>query len=242
MPDPIRAASAKRKRKKRLGWREWVSFPEWGIAGIRSKVDTGARTSALHAIDLEEVDVDGVPSVRFLVQCERYPKRPPSSITLPVTDNRQVRDSSGNEELRSVVVAEVEVRGYRKKIEVTLTRRDDMEFNMLLGRRGIAGRFFVDPQLSYLGGDPPARRRQRARTGGSKQTGTGTGQSPAGKSTRTSKSNGASKSTRASKNTRASKSTKVKKDSAKATPPKGQRGEGKTPLVKKAKPSVRRKR
>lgn len=131
-------------------------------------MDTGARTSALHATDLEELELDGVPSVRFLIQCEKHPKRPPTEVTIPVADKRQVRDSGGREEVRPVVVAEVEVRGYRERIEVTLTQRDDMEFNMLLGRRGIAGRFFVDPELSYVGGNPPPSRARKARSRPSK--------------------------------------------------------------------------
>lgn len=143
-------------RRPTLGWKEWVSFPGLGIDGIRSKVDTGARTSALHATDLEEdLDDDGASVVRFNVLCELRPRRRPVTVTLPVIDKRLVRDSSGREELRPVVLAEVEVRGQRWEIEVTLTRRDDMEFNMLLGRRGIRGRFVVDPGKTYLGGDPP---------------------------------------------------------------------------------------
>ncbi|MDH3222418.1 MAG: RimK/LysX family protein [Gemmatimonadota bacterium] len=139
-----------------LGWKEWVSFPGLGIEGIRSKVDTGARTSALHATDLEEeVDDDGIAVVRFKVLCERRPRRKPVTVSLPVIDKRFVRDSSGREELRPVVLAEIEVCGQRWKIEITLTRRDDMEFNMLLGRRGIRRRFLVDPGRVYLGGDPP---------------------------------------------------------------------------------------
>ena len=170
MPESAPKRAQPRPRKRKLGWKEWVAFPKWGIDGIRTKVDTGARTSALHATDLEEVEVDGVPGVRFLVQCERDPDRPPVSVTLPVADRRQVRDSGGREEMRPVVVAAVEVRGYRGPIEVTLTRRDDMEFNMLLGRRGISGRFFVDPELAYIGGDPPPRRRKPAKKKTSRKT------------------------------------------------------------------------
>jgi len=150
-------------RKRKLGWREWVAFPEWGVKGIRTKVDTGARTSALHADDLEELDVDGTKTVRFSLKCEHGRGDRTCWVTVPIVDIRPVRDSGGKEELRPVVLAEVEVRGERWQIEVTLTRRDDMEFNMLLGRRGIAGRFVVDPERSYVGGDPPVRER-RGRT------------------------------------------------------------------------------
>ncbi len=153
---PGRSRATSKARRPALGWKEWVSFPGLGIDGIRSKVDTGARTSALHATDLEEeIDDDGTAVVRFKVPCERRPRRKPVTVTLPVIDRRFVRDSSGREELRPVVVTEVEVCGQRWEIEITLTRRDDMEFNMLLGRRGIRRRFVVDPGRAYLGGDPP---------------------------------------------------------------------------------------
>ncbi len=153
-----------------IGWREWVSFPDLGIEWIKAKVDTGARTSALHAFALEEVERHGRTLVRFKIHPEQHSAGWEIDVELPLVERRRVRDSGGNLEERPVVSSEIELLGERWPIELTLTRRDLMGFRMLLGRQAIRGRFLVDPSGSYVGGrrakrvrgnDPRTKRRKK---------------------------------------------------------------------------------
>ncbi|MGI9627362.1 MAG: ATP-dependent zinc protease family protein [Longimicrobiales bacterium] len=155
---------SRKRTKPVIGWKEWVSFPDLGVVGIRSKVDTGARTSALHATNVREYEVDGTPWVRFTVHCELGATDEEVTIELPLLERRPVRDSGGREEVRPVVNARVELGGRQWDIEVTLTRRDDMEFNMLLGRRAVRGKFLIDPRRVYMLGVPDAPEPKRKKS------------------------------------------------------------------------------
>lgn len=135
-----------------LGWREWVALPELGVETIKAKVDTGARTSSLHAFDMVEFVRRGQDMVRFVVHPEQRNSRHALEVELPVHDRRLVRSSSGQAERRPVIKTAIEVLGLRWVAELTLTRRDEMGFRMLLGRQAIRGRFFVDPGKSFLNG------------------------------------------------------------------------------------------
>jgi hypothetical protein len=138
--------------KPTIGWREWVRLPELGVEAIKVKVDTGARTSSLHAFGLKEVERDGAPYVRFTIHPEQKRSHPTIHVELPLLARRRVRDSGGKTEMRPVVETAVELLGQRWPMEVTLTRRDAMGFRMLLGRQAIRGRFTVDPGRSFVGG------------------------------------------------------------------------------------------
>jgi hypothetical protein len=134
-----------------IGWREWLSLPQLGIGEIKAKIDTGARSSALHAFDIETFEVDGTSKVRFKV----HPKQRNTVITVAaeaeVIDEREVRNSGGKAELRPVILTEVELMGRKWAIELTLTNRELMGFRMLLGRQGVRRRFLIDAGKSYLG-------------------------------------------------------------------------------------------
>ncbi|YAL83187.1 ATP-dependent zinc protease [Dermacoccaceae bacterium W4C1] len=147
------------------GWREWVSLPDLGVEWIKAKLDTGARTSALHAVDLIEFERDDIPWVRFGVHPWQDGDHDPIPVELPIHDRREVRSSSGHAEDRIVVLTSISLAGQQVQAEVTLSGREEMGFRMLVGREALRGAFVVDPARSYLGGRPPgaARRKNRGR-------------------------------------------------------------------------------
>ena len=135
-----------------IGWREWVGFPDLGIPQIKAKVDTGARTSSLHAFLVEPFERDGVPWVRFDIHPSQKNSSEVLSCMAPVLDERVVRDSGGHEELRYVIATTISIGDRVHKVEVTLTDRDTMKFRFLLGRTAIRGQYLVDSGRSYLRG------------------------------------------------------------------------------------------
>ncbi len=148
------AKRVKRSKKRRLpviGWREWIALPELGVETIKVKVDTGARSSALHAFEVSEVWIDGEPWVRFKVHPVQRESRTVVATRAPLVDRRWVRSSSGRATLRPVIETTIALAGRQWPAEVTLVRRDLMGFRMLLGRQAIRRRFLVNPGKSYLG-------------------------------------------------------------------------------------------
>ena len=158
---PGKKGARKGARKKKapsrppaVGWREWISLPELGIEGIKAKIDTGARSSSLHAYDIRRLDRGGVEVVRFKVHPIQRDFRTTVEAEAPVVAQRKVRSSSGQQSLRWVIRSEVELMDQRWPIEITLARRDAMGFRMLLGRQAIRNHFVVDPGHSFLAGRP----------------------------------------------------------------------------------------
>jgi hypothetical protein len=148
--------STRRKRPEltAVGWREWVGLPDWGVPAIKAKIDTGARTSALHAFDIEAVQRKGEAWARFVIHPWQDSRADEVVVEAPLLERRAVRSSSGTARVRPVVLTTVSLAGHQVPIEVTLTRRDEMGFRMLIGRQALRRRFVVDPARSYLGGRP----------------------------------------------------------------------------------------
>lgn len=135
-----------------IGWREWIALPELGIDRIKAKVDTGARSSSLHAYDFRRFRRGGISWVRFRVHPVQRNHRVTVEAEARVIGQRKVRTSSGHDSLRWVVETDAMIGGERWPIEITLTRRDSMGFRMLLGRQAVRGHFMVDPGRSFING------------------------------------------------------------------------------------------
>jgi hypothetical protein len=143
-----------------LGWREWLVLPDLGVEAIKAKVDTGARTSALHAFSVDEHLRGGAPWVTFRLHPLQKDESVEVDCSAPVVDRRRVRDSGGHATTRNVILTRVELGPHGFDAELTLTSRDDMRFRMLLGRTAMRGRFLVDPGRSYLAGERGLRGRE----------------------------------------------------------------------------------
>ena len=135
-----------------VGWREWVALPELGIPALKAKIDTGARTSALHAFQVDVFRERDRERVRFGVHPLRNRPEVELFCTADVLDRRIVRDSGGHRTKRIVIRTPIRIGDHSWPIEVTLTARDTMLFRMLLGRTAMQQRLLVDPGQSYYTG------------------------------------------------------------------------------------------
>lgn len=133
-----------------VGWREWAALPDLGVASIKAKVDTGARTSSLHAADLRITRRDDRDIVEFTV----YPLQRSTAghlrVSAPLVEERDVRSSTGESQRRPVILTPIRIGESTFPVELTLTRRDRMGFRMLIGRTALRRRFLVDAGSSYL--------------------------------------------------------------------------------------------
>ena len=144
----------RRAAKQVIGWREWVGLPDLGINLIKAKVDTGARTSAVHAFKIQKFERDGEEWVRFQLHPLQRSNRDVIEAEAKVHEYRSVRSSSGKASMRPVIVTPIKLCDVTWDVELTLANRDEMGFRMLLGREAFRKRFLVDAGGSYLAGKP----------------------------------------------------------------------------------------
>lgn len=144
-----------------VGWREWVGLPQARLEWVKAKIDTGARSSVIHAFDLEAYERDGTERVRFSIHPWQRSDDDPVELDLPVLDRREVRSSNGQVEQRYAVRLDVMLAGRSITTVMTLSNRDEMGFRLLIGREALERGFLVDSSRSYAGGRPRRAVRRR---------------------------------------------------------------------------------
>jgi len=137
-----------------IGWREWVAFPDLGIHKTIAKMDTGAKSSVIHAFCIKEIEIEGVRIVEFRLHPAQGKNTPELFCRAPVIGQRVIRSSNGQTEQRYVIETRLKLGNLMRKIELTLTNREEMEYRLLLGRDALREKYFIDPNASYLLGEP----------------------------------------------------------------------------------------
>jgi hypothetical protein len=147
-----------------IGWVEYVSIPDWRIARLRAKMDTGARSSALHVENIREI---GHGRVRFDVRLHRRKTDRKVSVEAPIRRRGLVRPSSGHSAWRIFVLVRVRIGSREQDIELSLVDREKMIFRMLIGRSALARHFLVDSGNRYLVSSPtrPAKKKPKQKGG-----------------------------------------------------------------------------
>ncbi len=140
-----------KKELKIIGWREWVSLPGLKIDQIKAKVDSGAKTSSLHAFNMKTYKRGRFEYVKFNIHPEQRTSKDEIECRAKIEEYRKVKSSNGATELRPVILTPVTLMGETWEIEITLTNRDEMGFRMLLGRESMRKRFLIDTGKSFLG-------------------------------------------------------------------------------------------
>lgn len=138
------------KNRVSIGWREWVSLPKLKIGRIKAKIDTGAKTSSIHAEEIEFLTIKGKEFVRFTLYPMQGNHEKKKRLKAEVVDHRRVRSSNGISEIRPVILTDISMGLRTWPIEVTLTNRDLMGFRLLLGREALKNRFIIYPGKSFL--------------------------------------------------------------------------------------------
>lgn len=140
-------------RRPTIGWREWLNLPQFAVPAIKAKIDTGARSSSLHAFDLTvSTAADGTEWVRFTLHPFQRTEDHAIVVEAPVACWRPIRSSNGSSELRPIIRTAFVIGEQSYEIDLSLSNRDAMGFRMLLGREALRGRFVVEPGRSYLFG------------------------------------------------------------------------------------------
>lgn len=145
-----KVSATKKKSKTVIGWREWIHLPDMSKRMIKAKIDTGARTSAIHAEDIKIFKRGQKRFVRFKLLPDQKSDRKSKIIEMEMLEKRKVRSSIGHESIRPVVKTELKIGENAYEIELTLVNRDIMGFRMLIGRQALIEKFLVDPHKSFL--------------------------------------------------------------------------------------------
>ena len=143
----------KSAKPQSIGWRERVSFPEFGVVGVKAKVDSGAQTSSIHAFRPRFSQKDDGEWVSFEVHPRRRSRKDAVRVSAKVLTHRWIRSSNGKRELRPVIVTTMTLGGETFEAEMTLANRHLMAYRMILGRSAMRGRFTIDPGKSYQFGE-----------------------------------------------------------------------------------------
>ncbi len=149
----MRKAKKEAKQLSVIGWREMLSMPELNIDRVKAKIDTGARTSALHAFHCEEFKLEDRAMIRFGVHPIQHDSKQTVMAEAELLEYRKVRSSGGHAQTRPVIITTINLGKHQWQVELTLTNRDVMGFRMLLGRQAVRGRFLVAPGKSFLQSD-----------------------------------------------------------------------------------------
>lgn len=147
-----------------VGWREWVSLPGVGVPWVKAKLDSGARTSSIHAFNIEEFVRDDTFWVRFQIHPWQRSHNDSVTVELPVLEMRNIRSSNGQVQHRMTVLVDVSIAGRVQPVEMTLSNRDEMGFRILIGRQALRQGYLVDSGLSYAGGRPVPSIRKKNRS------------------------------------------------------------------------------
>ncbi len=161
MPSTSRAGSGKIVKKKtrtarkkaaplEIGWREWAQFPALCDRRIQAKIDTGAKTSAIHAWRIKEVKVDGRDYVQFYLHPVQGKRRPAIFCSVPIHDRRYIKSSNGAGQRRIIILTVLKLGAREAEVELSLTNRDDMGFRLLVGRDALKKNVIVHPSRSFL--------------------------------------------------------------------------------------------
>ncbi|MDH5747689.1 MAG: RimK/LysX family protein [Rhodospirillales bacterium] len=145
-----KAAKTKKTEKTQIGWQEWIGFPEFGIDRIKAKIDTGARTSVIHAFRVRKMEDEDEPRVEFYLHPVQHRRNPELRCIARIVDERIIRSSNGKSEKRYVIITPMRLGDKVWPIELTLSNRDQMGFRVLAGRAAIRKRCIVDPGSSFL--------------------------------------------------------------------------------------------
>ena len=148
---PVKSRRGMRKEPNLIvGWREWIGLPALNVDAIRAKIDTGARSSSLHAKNIDMFDQDGQRWVRFEVVLDHSHERGRIPCVAPVNDVRSIKNSFGTSEERVIIRTLLRISAGVWPIEVSLADRENMSFPALLGRTALRKHAVVDPGRSYL--------------------------------------------------------------------------------------------
>ncbi len=148
-PPDAAKKKAKKRPRPRIGWREWAALPDLGVDRINAKIDTGAKTSAIHAFRIREIELEDQPHVEFFLHPVQRRKTPEIYCCAPLVGKRVIRSSNGQEEERIVIQTHLHLGPRLWKIDLTLTNRDAMGFRLLIGRDALRRKFLIDPGASY---------------------------------------------------------------------------------------------